>query len=125
MTSVFKNAYDHAQKKVQAVKDVSTQIEDLLGTEKEEDEAKALELESALDAAQAEADKAVSLYKKLTAVSNYAGNAAELFVPVSPEADKAAQGKTMTRESFDGLTHTAKAEFMGAGGSVVDQKEVE
>lgn len=124
MTSVFKNAYDHAQKKVQAVKDVSTQIEDLLGTEKEEDEAKALELESALDAAQAEADKAVSLYKKLNATSNYAGNVAELFVPVSDEASKTAgEPKTMTRAEFTKLDTEAQLKFFQNKGRVSEKDE--
>lgn len=124
MTSVFKNAYDHAQKKVQAVKDVSTQIEDLLGTAKEEDEAKALELESALDTAQAEADKAVSLYKKLSAVSDYAGNVAELFVPVSDEASKTAgEPKTMTRAEFVKLDTEAQLKFFQNKGRVSEKDE--
>jgi hypothetical protein len=123
MTSVFKNAYDHAQKKVQAVKEVSGQIETLLGTGQEEDEAKALELESALDVAQAEAEKAIALYKKLNA-GNSGEDVAELFVPVSDEAAKqAGESKTMTRQEFDGKNSSEKAAFMGRGGKVTEEKE--
>ena len=121
--TTFKSAYDLAQKRVQAVNDKAQEIETLLGGT-EEDVSAALALEPALDEAQAEAQKALDLYNKLTQASNLAESSASLFVPVSEAAAESEAAKnTMTREEFDGMNTSEKAAFMKRGGKVTDEKE--
>lgn len=121
--TTFKSAYDLAQKRVQAVNDKAQEIETLLsGTE--EDVNAALALEPALDEAQAEAQKALDLYSKLTQASDLAESTASLFVPVSEAAAESEAAKnTMTREEFDGMNTSEKAAFMKRGGKVTEEKE--
>ncbi len=121
--TTFKSAYDLAQKRVQAVNEKAQEIETLLaGTE--EDVNDALALEPALDEAQAEAQKAIDLYKKLTKAGDFADSAASLFVPVSEAAAEIEAAKnTMTREEFDGMTISEKTAFMKRGGKVTEEKE--
>ena len=121
--TTFKSAYDLAQKRVQAVNDKAQEIETLLGGT-EEDVSAALALEPALDEAQAEAQKALGLYNKLTQASNLAESSASLFVPVSEAAAESEAAKnTMTREEFDGMNTSEKAAFMKRGGKVTEEKE--
>ena len=121
--TTFKSAYDLAQKRVQAVNDMAQEIETLLGGT-EEDVNAALALEPALDEAQAEAQKALDLYNKLTQASNLAESSASLFVPVSEAAAESEAAKnTMTREEFDGMNTSEKAAFMKRGGKVTEEKE--
>ena len=121
--TTFKSAYDLAQKRVQAVNDKAQEIETLLGGT-EEDVSAALALEPALDEAQAEAQKALDLYNKLTQASNLAESSASLFVPVSEAAAESEAAKnTMTREEFDGMNTSEKAAFMKRGGKVTEEKE--
>ena len=121
--TTFKSAYDLAQKRVQAVNDKAQEIETLLGGT-EEDVNAALALEPALDEAQAEAQKALDLYNKLTQASNLAESSASLFVPVSEAAAESEAAKnTMTREEFDGMNTSEKAAFMKRGGKVTEEKE--
>ena len=121
--TTFKSAYDLAQKRVQAVNDKAQEIETLLGGT-EEDVSAALALEPALDEAQAEAQKALDLYNKLTQASNLAESSASLFVPVSEAAAESEAAKnTMTREEFDGMNTSERAKFMANGGKVTEEKE--
>ena len=121
--TTFKSAYDLAQKRVQIVNNLAQEIDSLLsGTE--EDVSAALALEPALDEAQAEAQKALDLYNKLTQASNLAESSASLFVPVSEAAAESEAAKnTMTREEFDGMNTSEKAAFMKRGGKVTEEKE--
>ncbi len=121
--TTFKSAYDLAQKRVQAVNDKAQEIETLLGGT-EEDVNAALALEPALDEAQAEAQKAIDLYNKLTKAGDLADSTASLFVPVSEAAAEVGTAKnTMTREEFDGMSISDKARFMTNGGKVTDKEE--
>lgn len=121
--TTFKSAYDLAQKRVQAVNDKAQEIETLLGGT-EEDVNAALALEPALDEAQAEAEKALNLYNKLTKAGELAESTASLFVPVSEAAAEVGAAKnTMTREEFDGMNISERAKFMANGGKVTEEKE--
>ena len=121
--TTFKSAYDLAQKRVQIVNNLAQEIDSLLGGT-EEDVSAALALEPALDEAQAEAQKALDLYNKLTQASNLAESSASLFVPVSEAAAESEAAKnTMTREEFDGMNTSEKAAFMKRGGNVTEEKE--
>ncbi len=121
--TTFKSAYDLAQKRVQAVNEKAQEIETLLGGT-EEDVNAALALEPALDEAQAEAQKALDLYNKLTKAGDLAESAASLFVPVSEAAGEAGSAKnTMTREEFDGMSINDRTKFMLNGGRVTDKEE--
>ena len=121
--TTFKSAYDLAQKRVQIVNNLAQEIDSLLGGT-EEDVSAALALEPALDEAQAEAQKALDLYNKLTQASNLAESSASLFVPVSEAAAESGAAKnTMTREEFDGMNTSEKAAFMKRGGKVTEEKE--
>lgn len=121
--TTFKSAYDLAQKRVQIVNNLAQEIDSLLGGT-EEDVSAALALEPALDEAQAEAQKALGLYNKLTQASNLAESSASLFVPVSEAAAESEAAKnTMTREEFDGMNTSEKAAFMKRGGKVTEEKE--
>ena len=121
--TTFKSAYDLAQKRVQVVNDKAQEIETLLGGT-EEDVNAALALEPALDEAQAEAQKAIDLYNKLTKEGDLADSTASLFVPVSEAAAEVGTVKnTMTREEFDGMNTSEKAAFMKRGGKVTEEKE--
>lgn len=121
--TTFKSAYDLAQKRVQIVNNLAQEIDSLLGGT-EEDVSAALALEPALDEAQAEAQKALDLYNKLTQASNLAESSASLFVPVSEAAAESEAAKnTMTREEFDGMNTSEKAAFMKRGGKVTEEKE--
>lgn len=121
--TTFKSAYDLAQKRAQAVNEKAQEIETLLaGTE--EDVNAALALEPALDEAQAEAQKAIDLYNKLTKAGDFADSTASLFVPVSEAAAEIEAAKsTMTREEFDGMNFSEKTAFMKRGGKVTEEKE--
>jgi hypothetical protein len=121
--TTFKSAYDLAQKRVQAVNDKAQEIETLLGGT-EEDVNAALALEPALDEAQAEAQKAINLYNKLTKAGDLAESTAGLFVPVSEAAAEVGTVKnTMTREEFDGMNIYDRTKFMLNGGKVTDEEE--
>ena len=121
--TTFKSAYDLAQKRVQAVNDKAQEIETLLGGT-EEDVSAALALEPALDEAQAEAEKALDLYNKLTKADELADSTASLFVPVSEAAAESGAAKnTMTREEFDGMNINDRTKFMLNGGKVTDKEE--
>jgi len=121
--TTFKSAYDLAQKRVQIVNNLAQEIDSLLGGT-EEDVSAALALEPALDEAQAEAQKALGLYNKLTQASNLAESSASLFVPVSEAAAESEAAKnTMTREEFDGMNISERAKFMANGGKVTEEKE--
>ena len=121
--TTFKSAYDLAQKRIQAVNDKAQEIETLLGGT-EEDVNAALALEPALDEAQAEAQKAIDLYNKLTKAGDLADSTASLFVPVSEAAAEVGTVKnTMTREEFDGMSSGAKAKFMSEGGKVTEEEK--
>ncbi len=121
--TAFKRAYDLAQKRVQAVNDKAQEIETLLGGT-EEDVNAALVLEPALDEAQAEAQRAIDLYNKLTKAGDLAESTASLFVPVSEAAaENSAAKTTMTREEFDGMSMGDRAKFMATGGKVTDEED--
>ena len=121
--TTFKSAYDLAQKRIQVVNEKAQEIETLLGGT-EEDVTTALALEPALDEAQAEAQKAVDLYNKLTKAGEFADSTASLFVPVSEAAAEVGAVKTtMTREAFDGMNYSDKIAFLGRGGKVTEEKE--
>ena len=121
--TTFKSAYDLAQKRVQIVNNLAQEIDSLLGGT-EEDVSAALALEPALDEAQAEAQKAIDLYNKLTKADELADSTASLFVPVSEAAAESGAAKnTMTREEFDGMNTSEKAAFMKRGGKVTEEKE--
>jgi uncharacterized membrane protein YdbT with pleckstrin-like domain len=121
--TTFKSAYDLAQKRIQVVNEKAQEIENLLGGT-EEDVTTALALEPALDEAQAEAQKAIDLYNKLTKAGDLADSAAGLFVPVSEAAAETSAAKTtMTREAFDGMNYSDKIAFLDRGGKVTEEKE--
>lgn len=121
--TTFKSAYDLVQKRIQIVNDKVQEIETLLGGT-DEDVETALALEPALDEARAEAEKALALYQKLTAAGDLAESTASLFVPVSEAAAQAGSSKnTMTREEFDGMSISARAQYMADGGKVTDKEE--
>ena len=118
----FKSAYDLAQKRIQVVNEKAQEIETLLGGA-EEDVTTALALEPALDEAQAEAQRAIDLYNKLTKAGDLADSAAGLFVPVSEAAAEPSAATTMTREAFDGMKYSDKIVFLERGGKVTEEKE--
>lgn len=121
--TTFKSAYDLAQKRVQAVNDKAQEIETLLGGT-EEDVNAALALEPALDEAQAEAQKAIDLYNKLTKAGDLADSTASLFVPVSEAAAEVGTVKnTMTRAEFKKLDAEAQLKFYQNKGRVSEVEE--
>lgn len=121
----FKNAYDRAQKSIGVVNDVALEIDRLLGVGGEEEISQALAMEADLDAAQAEADKAIALYQKLSGTDEYASqDLGALFVPASDEiAKQDGQGKVVSRETWSKMDPKEQAAFVEQGGKVEKLEE--
>ena|SRR3990172_9391486 len=105
------------------VKEIAGQIDGFIRSETEEGNAKALELQPSLDAAQKKHDEALKLYNSLTAAGK-PSNVAQNFVPVSTtstdqEAPEIPAG-TMKLADFQSKTPAERMAFVKSGGVVED-----
>ena len=113
----FKSAYDALVAQYEAVQGVAERIEAHFATGEVD---AALAIEPELNAAQAKADQIGALYQKLTAVPDERPE--QFFVPASDPEDADKEQKPLTRAEFDGLAPRAKADYIAAGGQIVDQE---
>jgi hypothetical protein len=104
------------------VQRVANEIDVLFRDGTDESKAKALEMKTHLDAAQAKHAEAVALYESMQK-ANRPNNVARNFVPVSPAASAEAAGSQPTvikRQEYDRMSLIERDRFIKSGGKIED-----
>lgn len=115
----LKPAYDAAQKRIDELNAVANRINEKLLTGSEEDLEEAIGMQPELEAAEAAASKAQSLYEGLKAAANRSDSGALQFVPVPDEGQKPkTDAKVLSAEEFGQLDQIGQFEFAQKGGRV-------